>query len=110
MIRPLGKGKDSLIDLEDSTEPNDKLSNKFSGLCKFVFFFLFRITILFTLHFVFCYNRQLLVEWQAHNYRKLIVLRLNREAKMSTNSICWRNQETMQNRKIYKQKQKNQIS
>lgn len=30
-----GKGKDSLIDLEDSSEANDKLSSKFSGLCKY---------------------------------------------------------------------------
>lgn len=29
-----GRGKDSLIDLEDSSEANDKMSGKFSGLCK----------------------------------------------------------------------------
>lgn len=29
-----GKGKDSLIDLEDTSEANEKLSNKFTGLCK----------------------------------------------------------------------------
>lgn len=33
-----GKGKDSLIDLEDSSETNDKISSKFSGLCKFFSF------------------------------------------------------------------------
>lgn len=32
-----GRGKDSLIDLEDSSEANDKMSGKFSGLCKYSF-------------------------------------------------------------------------
>lgn len=32
-----GRGKDSLIDLEDTSQANEKLSNKFSGLCKFFF-------------------------------------------------------------------------
>lgn len=32
------RGKDSLIDLEDTSQANEKLSNKFSGLCKFFLF------------------------------------------------------------------------
>lgn len=32
-----GREKDSLIDLEDTSEGNDKLTSKLSGLCKFFY-------------------------------------------------------------------------
>lgn len=40
-----GKGKDSLIDLEDTSETNEKLSGKFSGLGKWLtdLFFQFEV-------------------------------------------------------------------
>lgn len=60
-----------MIDLEDTSEANDKLTNKFSGLCKFSWIYTTQKDRSENEKLLNKFNAfQRLVEWPAHSYLK----------------------------------------